>query len=218
MLFRDRQDAGRKLAWALNRFAGRDDVVVLGLPRGGVPVALEVARMLRAPLDVLVVRKLGVPGHEELAMGAIASGGARVMNAALVRQLGISEASIEHVARIEHEELTRRERAFRGTGPPLDVTDRTVIVVDDGVATGATMRSAVASLKQAGAKRVVVAVPVAAVDAERLLRREADEVVCLGTPEPFLSVGQWYEEFGQTNDDEVRAALRAAHAPYPDGT
>ncbi len=218
MLFRDRQDAGRKLAWALNRFAGRDDVVVLGLPRGGVPVALEVARMLRAPLDVLVVRKLGVPGHEELAMGAIASGGARVMNDALVRQLGISEASIEHVARIEHEELTRRERAFRGTGPPLDVTDRTVIVVDDGVATGATMRSAVASLKQAGAKRVVVAVPVAAVDAERLLRREADEVVCLGTPEPFLSVGQWYEEFGQTNDDEVRAALRAAHAPSPDGT
>ena len=218
MLFRDRQDAGRKLAWALNRFAGRDDVVVLGLPRGGVPVALEVARMLRAPLDVLVVRKLGVPGHEELAMGAIASGGARVMNDALVRQLGISEASIEHVARIEHEELTRRERAFRGTGPPLDVTDRTVIVVDDGVATGATMRSAVASLTQAGAKRVVVAVPVAAVDAERLLRREADEVVCLGTPEPFLSVGQWYEEFGQTNDDEVRAALRAAHAPSPDGT
>ena len=216
MLFRDRRDAGRKLAWALNHYAGRNDVLVLGLPRGGVPVALEVARLLRAPLDVLVVRKLGVPGHEELAMGAIASGGARVMNDALVRQLGVSEASIEHVARVEGEELTRRERAFRGTRPPLDVAGLAVIVVDDGIATGATMRSAVTSLKAAGAANVVAAVPVAAEDAVHLLRAEADEVVCLATPEPFLSVGQWYEEFGQTSDDEVRAALRAATEPVPD--
>lgn len=216
MLFRDRRDAGRKLAWALNHYAGRNDVLVLGLPRGGVPVALEVARLLRAPLDVLVVRKLGVPGHEELAMGAIASGGARVMNDALVRQLGVSEASIEHVARVEGEELTRRERAFRGARPPLDVAGLAVIVVDDGIATGATMRSAVTSLKAAGAANVVAAVPVAAEDAVHLLRAEADEVVCLATPEPFLSVGQWYEEFGQTSDDEVRAALRAATEPVPD--
>jgi len=216
MLFRDRRDAGHKLAWALNHYAGRNDVLVLGLPRGGVPVALEVARLLRAPLDVLVVRKLGVPGHEELAMGAIASGGARVMNDALVRQLGVSEASIEHVARVEGEELTRRERAFRGTRPPLDVAGLAVIVVDDGIATGATMRSAVTSLKAAGAANVVAAVPVAAEDAVHLLRAEADEVVCLATPEPFLSVGQWYEEFGQTSDDEVRAALRAATEPVPD--
>lgn len=216
MLFRDRRDAGRKLAWALERYTGRNDVLVLGLPRGGVPVALEVSRMLRAPLDVLVVRKLGVPGHEELAMGAIASGGARVMNDTLVRQLGISEASIEHVARVEGEELTRRERAFRGARPPLDVAGLAVIVVDDGIATGATMRSAVTSLKAAGAANVVAAVPVAAEDAVHLLRAEADEVVCLATPEPFLSVGQWYEEFGQTSDDEVRAALRAATEPVPD--
>lgn len=215
MLFRDRQDAGRKLAWALHRFTGQSDVLVLGLPRGGVPVALEVARHLRAPLDVLVVRKLGVPGHEELAMGAIASGGARVMNAELVRELGISDATVEHVTKVEHAELVRRELAFRGARPPLDVARRTVIVVDDGVATGATMRSAVAALQVAGAARVVVAVPLAASDALHHLRGEADEVVCLSTPEPFLSVGQWYEAFGQTSDDEVRACLRASTEPVP---
>jgi len=218
-LFEDRRDAGRRLARALARRAERapaswgapgEAPLVLGLPRGGVPVALEVARELGAPLDVLVVRKLGLPGHEELAIGAVASGGAQVLNRDLVRSLRVERQAIERVRARELAELERRERSYRGARPPLDVRGRHVIVVDDGVATGATMRVAVAALKQAGARWVTVAVPLAAPDACEQLSREADEVVCLETPEPFDSVGQWYARFEQTSDAEVTRALAEA--------
>jgi len=210
MQFENRREAGRQLARQLLAYRGRADVLVLGLPRGGVPVAAEVALGLGAPLDVLVVRKLGVPGHEELAMGAVASGGARVLNDAVVRDLRIAPATIERVAERERAELQRRERAFRGDRPPPEVAGRTVIVVDDGIATGATMRSAVAALRTSGPERVVVATPVAAPEAVALLRGEAHEVVCLHTPESFLAVGRWYRDFPQTSEDEVRSLLQAA--------
>jgi putative phosphoribosyl transferase len=216
--FMDRTDAGRRLAAALSGYAHRPDVLVLALPRGGVPVAFEVARALDVPLDIFIVRKLGVPGHEELAMGAIASGGVRLVDEAIVRQLPISEQDIEAVAKAEQTELERRERQYRGARPLPDVAGRTVILVDDGLATGATMRVAVAALRQEHPARIVVAVPVAPPETCATLRREADEVVCAVIPEPFHAVGLWYEDFTQTTDDEVHDLLeRARHevAPAP---
>jgi putative phosphoribosyl transferase len=212
MFLSDRSDAGEKLAEALRAYADRPDVLVLGLPRGGVPVAYEVARALHAPLDVFLVRKLGVPGYEELAMGAIASGGVRVLNDDVVRALGIPEEEIEAVVALEQQELDRRARDYRDDRPPPDVRGKTVILIDDGLATGATMKAAVAALRQLRPNRIVVAVPVAAADTCRELGAEVDEVVCLSTPEPFHAVGLWYEQFSQTTDEEVHDLLeRAAH-------
>jgi len=210
MRFRDRIDAGRQLAKRLSRFADRSDVVVLALPRGGVPVGYEVARALHAPLDVFLVRKLGLPGHEELAMGAIATGGVRVVNDEVVRRLGVPEAMIDEVAAEELKELKRRERSYRADRSAPNVKDRTVILVDDGLATGSTMRAAVAALRRLHPAWIVVAVPVGAADTCATLAEEADEVVCVSMPEPFYAVGSWYEDFGQTSDDEVRALLDAA--------
>jgi len=209
-LFRDRQDAGVQLASQLARFADDPSVVVLGLPRGGVPVAYEVARALRAPLDVFVVRKLGVPGHRELAMGALASGGVRVLNPEVVNALGIPAKMIDAVAAQEQKELERQERAYRGDVPFPDLHGRTVIVVDDGLATGSTMRAAVKALRLTEPRRIVVAAPVAAAETCRSLAKEADEVVCVNTPEAFHAVSLWYEEFSQTTDDEVRFLLKSA--------
>ena len=205
--FRDRSEAGQLLAERLVAYAGRPDILVLALPRGGVPVAYEVARALGAPLDVFVVRKLGIPGHEELAMGAIASGGVRVLNDDVVQALHIPERVIEAVAARELRELERRERAYRGDRPAPDVRDRTVILVDDGLATGSTMRAAVAALRRLGPARIVVAVPTAAPSTCEEFRREADECICQITPEPFHAVGLWYQDFSQTTDDEVRDLL-----------
>lgn len=210
--FLDRVDAGRRLAARLTAYAGRADVVVIGLPRGGVPVAYEISRALRAPLDVLIVRKLGVPGHEELAMGAIASGGARVMNDEVLDALGIGDAEVEHVAARERVELERREHAYRGTRAHPAVEGRTVILVDDGIATGATIRAAVHALREQQPARIVIAVPVAAPESVALLRREADDVVCLHTPDPLLAIGIWYDDFGQTTDAEVVRLLEQAWA------
>ena len=207
--FRNRVDAGRALAELLTGYGGRDDVVVLGLPRGGVPVAHEVARRLGVPLDVLVVRKLGVPGHEELAMGAIAGGGVRVVNDDVVRELGLPEAAIDAVAAREEQEVLRREAVYRGDRPALDVSGRVVLVVDDGLATGATMRAAVAALRSMAPELVVVGVPTAAPPVRDDLARRADEVVCVIAPEPFGAVGFWYEDFAQTTDDEIRTLLAA---------
>ena len=208
--FRDRTEAGRVLAMALTPYAGRLNLLVLALPRGGVPVGFEVARTLRAPLDVMLVRKLGVPGHEELAMGAIASGGIRVISNDIVRMLAIPDRAIATVAAAEEEELERRERAYRDGRPPAQVWGRTVILVDDGLATGATMRAAVAALKAQHPERLVVAVPIGASETCDMLRQEVDDVVCARTPEPFYAVGAWYEDFLPTSDDEVRDLLRKA--------
>jgi putative phosphoribosyl transferase len=210
MRFRDRSDAGRRLAAKLKAYAGRPDVLVLALPRGGVPVAFEVAQALHAPLDVFLVRKLGVPGHEELAMGALATGGVRVLNKDVVRKLGIPEDVIDAVSAAERRELERRERNYRGDQPPPDLRGRTVILVDDGLATGATMRAAVAAVRQQGPARVVVAVPVGAPETCAELREEADETVCAITPDPFYAVGLWYEDFSQTSNEEVRDLLEQA--------
>jgi putative phosphoribosyl transferase len=211
--FRDRYDAGRFLAEKLTGFAGRPDLLVLALPRGGVPVGYEVARALDAPLDVFLVRKLGVPGQRELAMGAIATGGVRVLNHDLVRALAIAEPAIEAVAAEEQAELERRERAYRDGRPPPDVRGRTVILVDDGLATGSTMRAAARALRQQDAARIVVAVPVAPPDTCAEFRDEVDDVVCALMPEPFYAVGLWYQDFSQTSDDEVHDLLaRARHA------
>jgi predicted phosphoribosyltransferase len=215
-VFHDRADAGRALAKQLDRYAGRDDVVVLALPRGGVPVGYQVAETLRAPLDVFLVRKLGTPGHRELAMGAIASGGVRVVNDEVVRWLNIRPEQIETVAREEEQELVRREAAYKGGRPPVSVSDRVVILVDDGLATGSTMKAAVQAVKQHAPSRVIVAVPVGAPETCQNLREYADEVVCTSTPEPFSAVGQWYVCFDQTSDDEVRELLaRAAERQVP---
>jgi predicted phosphoribosyltransferase len=208
--FADRQQAGAELADRLDPYAGRDDVVVLGLPRGGVVVASEVARALGAPLDVFVVRKLGYPGHAELAMGAIASGGVRVMNEDVLGAYGPSPAAIEQVARVEQAELERREQAYREGRPPVPLAGRVVILVDDGLATGSTMRAAVAAVRRLEPARTVVAVPVGAREACDLLAAEADEVVCVSVPEPFSAVGLWYEDFSQTTDEEVRELLAAS--------
>lgn len=210
MLFRDRADAGRVLAQRLKAYANRADVLVLALPRGGVPVAFEVAEALDAPLDIFIVRKLGVPGHEELAMGALATGGVRVVNDDVVSQLGLSDAVIDAVAAQEERELERRERAYRGARAAPDVRGRTVILVDDGLATGATMRAAAAALRKQQPARLIVAVPVAASQTCDDLRTEVDEIVCGATPEPFLGVGRWYRDFSQTTDEEVRLLLEQA--------
>jgi putative phosphoribosyl transferase len=208
--FRDRFDAGRILAQKLSKYAGRDDVLVFGLPRGGVPVAFEVAKALGAPLDVFIVRKLGLPFHEELAMGAIASGGVRVIDEDLVRQFGISEADLDAVIAEEETELERREQQYRGDRPFPNVVGRTVILVDDGLATGSSMRVAVAALRHENPASIVVAVPIAPPDTCAMLRQEAEEVVCASTPEPFFAVGLWYEDFSQTEDEEVHDLLERA--------
>jgi predicted phosphoribosyltransferase len=212
-VYSDRTEAGRVLAERLGAYADRTDVIVLALPRGGVPVGYEVARALHAPLDVFIVRKLGVPGHEELAMGAVATGGVRVLNEQVVRGLGIPESVIDAVAAWELEELRRRERLYRGDRPPPDVRGKTVILVDDGLATGSTMLAAVRALRQQQPARIVVAVPIAAPDTCELLRAEVDDVVCAVTPEPFYAVGLWYRDFSQTTDEEVRELLAQATEP-----
>lgn len=208
--FRDRRDAGRLLAEKLSTYANRPDVIVLALPRGGVPVAYEVARSLNVPLDVFPVRKLGVPGHEELAMGAIAPGGLRILNQEVVRALGIPEYAIDSVAAKEQQELTRRERLYRGDRPALNVRGKTVILVDDGLATGATMLAAIKALRQQQAGRIVVAVPIASPETCDQMRQHVDDIVCAVTPEPFYAVGLWYENFSQTSDEEVRDLLSRA--------
>jgi predicted phosphoribosyltransferase len=208
--FQDRREAGRLLAEKLGAYANRPDVLVLALPRGGVPVAYEVARALRAPLDVFIVRKLGVPGYEELAMGAVATGGVRVLNDELVRALSIPDYVIDAITAWEREELARRERLYRGDRPPPDVQGRTAILVDDGLATGATMHAAIAALRQQQPARIVVAVPTGSPQTCDALRAEVDDVICAITPEPFHSVGLWYKDFSQTTDDEVRELLARA--------
>jgi predicted phosphoribosyltransferase len=210
MIFRDRSDAGRTLAARLTQYGGRNDVLVLALPRGGVPVGYEIARALHLPLDLFVVRKLGTPGQPELAMGAIASGGVLVVNRDVVDALGIPDYLVRQAAETEQQELARRERQYRGERPPLEVHGRTVILVDDGLATGSTMRAAAAALRRMEAARIVVAVPVAAPQTCEQLRAEVDELICAATPEPFLAVGQWYRDFSQTTDDEVRELLERA--------
>ena len=209
-VFKDRRDAGRQLAFKLAAYADDPSVLVLGLPRGGVPVAFEVARGLGAPLDVFVVRKLGVAGHRELAMGAIASGGVRVLNQEVLNVLNISNAMIDMVAAQEQQELDRQQRTYRGDAPFPPLAERTVIVVDDGLATGSTMRAAVRALRLGNPARIVVAAPVAAAETYRSLAQEADEVVCCAVPESFYAVSMWYEEFEQTSDREVRDLLEAA--------
>jgi putative phosphoribosyl transferase len=209
MMFNDRRQAGKALARRLVAYSNRPNVLVLALPRGGVPVAYEVAKALGAPLDVFVVRKLGFPGHEELAMGAIASGGIRVLNE-LVEEMGVSEAAIEAVTTRELRELERREQLYRGGRRPPDVRDRTVILVDDGLATGSTMRVAATALRLQKPAEVVVAVPVASAAACQDLATEVDEVVCVSTPEPFYGVGMWYADFAQTSDAEVYDLLERA--------
>ncbi len=211
--FRDRRDAGRVLAAKLSGYAHRPDVIVLALPRGGVPVGYEVAHALGVMLDVFVVRKLGVPGHEELAMGAVATGGVRVINESVVSALGIPEDVIDAVAAQEQLELARRERLYRDGRPTPDVQGKTVILVDDGLATGATMQAAVRALRQQHPARIVVAVPVAAPETCEAVQAEVDEVVCAMTPEPFLAVGFWYEDFSQPTDDEVRDLLARQQQP-----
>jgi putative phosphoribosyl transferase len=211
-IFRNRSDAGRHLATRLAAYTGRPDVLVLGLPRGGVPVAEEVARRLGAPLDVYLVRKIGVPGHEEVALGAIASGGTRVLNDAIVRDLAIPGTLIDALAQREQAELERRERLYRGDRPFPDLTGRVVILIDDGLATGATMRAAVEALRARQPARLVVAVPVGAPDTCAALESLADDVICAVTPEPFHAVGAWYDDFEQTTDDEVRMLLDRAAA------
>jgi predicted phosphoribosyltransferase len=208
--FHDRRDAGRRLAERLSAYANRPDVLVLALPRGGVPVAFEVARALDAPLDVFVVRKLGVPGHEELAMGAVASGGIRVLNEPLLRQLDIPAHVVDSAAAREEAEIERRERLYRAGRPFPALEGRTVILVDDGLATGATMHAAVAALRARHPARLVVAVPVASPETCEELGRSVDDIVCAVTPEPFFAVGVWYENFDQTSDHEVRELLRQA--------
>jgi putative phosphoribosyl transferase len=210
--FEDRRDAGRALAAKLRQYSGRSDVVVLALPRGGVPVAFEVAEALDAPLDLFLVRKLGTPGYRELAMGAIASGGIRVLNDDVVRWYGIAPAAIDAVAQEEQRELERRELAYREGREPAVLEGRIVVLVDDGLATGSTMRAAVLAVKQRNPSKVIVAVPVGASETCRELSNDADEVVCARMPEPFSAVGQWYVDFEQTTDDEVRALLQSAPA------
>lgn len=207
IVFSNRREAGRLLGEALIHYSERNDLIVLALPRGGVPVGYEVARALKAPLDVFVVRKLGVPGHEELAMGAIAHAGVRVLNQEVVTGLRLSADVIDRVAASEEKELERRERLYRAGRPPLAVKGRTIILVDDGLATGSTMRAAIKALRQTHAARIVAAIPVASPDTCEEMQAEADEVVCATTPQPFFGVGYWYEDFSQTSDEEVRTLL-----------
>jgi len=214
-VFENRAEAGRELAEKLDKYSGREDVIVLGLPRGGVPVAYEVAKRLRAPLDVSIVRKLGVPGFEELAAGAIASGGVRVLNEDVIRSIPYADEAIEAVTVKETAELERREHIYREGRPPPELRDRIVILVDDGLATGATMRAAVKALRQRGTGKIVVAVPVGPPDTCRELEEEADETICLSTPVFFQAVGQYYEDFSQTSDEDVRELLSSAAQERP---
>jgi putative phosphoribosyl transferase len=211
IIFRDRRDAGRKLAQELIHYSGRSDVTIFALPRGGVPVAYEVALAINAPMDIFIVRKLGLPGREELAIGAIASGGIRVLNNDIVRILNVPEEVINFVVQRERQELKRRERMYRGDRPMPNVHDRTVILIDDGLATGATMRAAVTGLRAQNPARIVVAVPTAAREVCEAFQFEVDEMICAMTPEPFQGVGKWYEEFPQMNDEEVRNLLEKAN-------
>jgi predicted phosphoribosyltransferase len=216
MGFKDRTDAGRQLGVRLHGYANRAEVLVLALPRGGVPVAFEVAAALRAPLDVLLVRKLGVPGHPELAMGAIAAGGIEVLSENLIQDLRIPRALVQQVAARERVELERRDRVFRGLRQPPILRDRTVLLVDDGLATGSTMEAAILAVRQGAPARIVVAAPVGARETCERLRRLADEVVCVATPEVFTAVGSWYEQFTQTTDEEVVRLLARASMPLSD--
>jgi putative phosphoribosyl transferase len=215
-VFRDRREAGQKLAARLQSYRDRPDVVVLALPRGGVPVGFELARELNLPLDVFVVRKLGVPWQPELAMGAVASGGVRFLNRDVVRSLRVSEQEISEVTAREEQTLKEREQLFRDARPAPHIEGKTVILVDDGLATGASMRAAVAALRQRSPARIVVAVPVGSASTCQEMEKEADEVVCLVTPEPFWAVGQWYADFSPTTDQEVRELLQ--QAKHQDGS
>jgi putative phosphoribosyl transferase len=208
----NRTDAGRRLAGALARYSGRSDVIVLGLPRGGVPVAYEIALAIDAPLDVFVVRKLGLPGHEEFGIGAIASGGVRVVDDAVLRSYGVDADTLDRISDRERLELERRERLYRDDRPFPAMHDRVVILADDGLATGSTMRAAVAALRSEAPREIVVAVPVGAPETCAAMRHIADDVVCLETPDPFYAVGLWYEDFDQTDDAEVHALLERASA------
>jgi putative phosphoribosyl transferase len=213
--FADRAEAGRFLSRELERYKDREDVMVLALPRGGVPLGFEIATELRAPLDLFLVRKLGFPGHEEFALGAIASGGVRVLNPSAFQVASFSEAEIDVIAAREEEELARRERLYRGERPPPEVAGKVAILVDDGLATGSTMRAAVGALRMLRPQRIVVAVPVASSDACELVSREADEVICGFIPEPFRSVGEWYGDFAQTTDAEVKELLARSAETRP---
>jgi putative phosphoribosyl transferase len=210
MIFKNRAQAGRELAWRLRKYANREDVIVLAVPRGGVPVAFEIATALDLPLDVFVLRKLGVPGREELAFGAIASGGVRILNRGIIEALGLAELDIDRVIQTETRELERREHLFRGRRPPLEVRGRTLILVDDGIATGASVEAGIRALRQMNPAGIVLAIPVAPQSTCTRLRPEVDELVCLDMPEPFHGVGQFYEDFSQVSDDEVQELLRRA--------
>lgn len=212
MVFQNRTEAGFKLAEKLMPYAGRSDIVVLALPRGGVPVAFPVAEALDAPLDLFIVRKLGVPGHEEMAMGALASGGVRVLLPHIVRQMNVDRAQIDRVTAVEQRELERRESAYRGELPRPALRDKIVILVDDGLATGASMHAAVVALRRHEPAKIIVAVPVASPETCQEFRDEVDEVICMMTPQPFQAVGLWYTDFDQTTDDEVRDLLQRAQA------
>jgi predicted phosphoribosyltransferase len=214
MLFRDRREAGRFLSGKLIAYADRPDVLVMALPRGGVPVAFEVARALHAPLEVFLVRKLGVPGHDELAMGAIASGGVRVLNDDVIRALRIPDDVVDKVIARETHELKRRQRIYLGTRPIPAVRNRTAILIDDGLATGSTMRAAIAALRQQDPARIVVAVPVGAPETCAEFQSEADEAICALMPDPFYAVGAWYRDFSQTTDQEVRELLEQAEKEH----
>jgi putative phosphoribosyl transferase len=209
--FRDRREAGELLALELAHFAGKSDCVILALPRGGVPVGYELSSILHTPLDILIVRKLGVPGHEELAMGAIATGGVKILNESVVMALGIDREAIASVEKRELEELVRREKTYRGNSPPLEVAGKTVILVDDGIATGSTILAAIEAVRRRGATRIVLASPVAPPTVVQMLERHAEEVHCVLTPEDFGGVGSWYDDFSQTEDEEVRQLLEAAN-------
>lgn len=205
--FPDRRSAGQALAERLSSYRGRPDVLVLALPRGGVPVAAEVASALDAPLDVFVVRKLGVPGQEELAMGALAGGGVRVLDDSIIRMAGVSEGDIERITALESTELARREKQYRDDRPPPNIAGRTIILIDDGLATGSSMRAAVMAVRAQRPARIIVAVPVAAPETCEGFRAIADEIICVETPDPFVAVGMWYDDFAQTTDEEVHALL-----------
>jgi putative phosphoribosyl transferase len=213
--FRDRSEAGRRLAAALEKYANRPNLLVLALPRGGVPVGYEVARALNATLDLLLVRKLGVPGHEELAMGAIASGGVRIVAEDVIAAFGITEMDLAAAAAREQAELRRQERTYRDDRPPPLIRDRAVILVDDGLATGSTMRAAALAVRAQHPEHLVIAVPVAPAETCAALRQDADEVICAISPEPFFAVGNWYENFSQTSDEEVHQLLERAAAAAP---
>jgi len=209
-IFENRRDAGKQLAKELSEFKGQNDAIVLGLPRGGIPVAYEVAKALELPLDVFIVRKLGVPGQPELAMGAIASGDIKVMNESVVRNAGISDQQIEEVAHKEKEELKKREKAYRGARPDIDLQGKTVLIVDDGLATGASMRAAISALREHNPKKIIAAIPTAPRDTCQEFESEVDQIICLRTPSPFWGVGGSYQNFSQTTNEEVRTFLNKA--------